>query len=465
MHVSLTIQAIMNVEAGNDIKRQLGPLTDKQWAQILGAFHYPILAIEPLSTFLFNWLTPRQFMGRIMLTWGIVCMCTAAVQNFGSLFTCRFLLGVAEAGFLPAILLHLTFFYPSELLTFRIAIVWSLAMISGMFSGLFAYAISHLDGRAGLPGWRWLFVIEGLPAVLCGIFTYIWLPNYPENTNILTKPEQEAVVANRPETQASPKDKAWDFQQVKRLLKDWSTYTFLLIFFCHPLAAGGVETVLPTVVFDLGMTGSTKTQLLTMPHSISAGIVTLIIALLIQKRKIRAWPTALVLEACTAICYVVLLFVKAPITKYVLLLFAQTFAAGVLPILLPERIRTTNGASHAGLAIALTIAMPTFHGIIGPMVWLRGFAPTYQTSYAVSIGLLGVTAVAMVATWLLIRKEIGSEGADVRSAVVEDEKQGSTTALCDESSTAVNPDSTEEHEGRPPRTASSSTLRLSVRSW
>lgn len=417
----------MNVEAGNDIKRQLGSLTDKQWAQVLGAFHYPILVFEPLSTLLLTRLTPRLFMGRVMLTWGIVCMCTAAVQNFGGLFTCRFLLGVAEAGFLPAILLHLTFFYPSELLTFRIALVCALARVSGMFSGLLAYAISYLDGKGSLPGWRWLFIIEGIPAVLCGICTYMWLPNYPENTNILTAAEREAVVLSRPKAQASKDDKAWDFQQVKDLFRDLSTYTFLLVFLCHPLASAGVATVLPTVILDLGMAGSTKTQLLTMPHSVSAGIALLIVASLVQKKKIRVWSTALVLEACVAVCYLVLLFVEAPVAKYLLILVAQTFAAGVLPILLPERLRTTNGATNAGLAIALTTSMPTFHGIFGPMIWLSVFGPTYRTSYAISLALLGATAISMVATALLIRKKTTSkaEGVITTDAMHEWQDSGS----------------------------------------
>lgn len=395
----------MNIEAGHNIGWQLGPFTDKQWAYILGAFHYAVIFFEPISAFLFVKFTPRHFMGRIMFSWGVVCMCSAAVTNFGSLFACRFLLGAAEAGFMPCILQHLLNWYPSELLTFRIAVVVALARFSGMFSGLLAFAISHLDGKGGLAGWQWLFILEGIPAALCGSYTFVALPNYPEDCKLLTAAERDAVVANRPKTQGSKDDRKWDLQQIKQVLTDFKTLLFMVIFFCHSVGASGVATVLPTVILDLGMTGSTKSQLLTMPHYAGGGITLLVLAFLIQKKKFNIWRTALALETCTGCCLLALIFVTTPIAKYTMILLVNTFSAGVGPILFAERVHTTKGATHASLAISLTGAMPPFHGILGPIIWLRRYAPSYRKSYAISLAILAVAAVFMLAMMLALRKD------------------------------------------------------------
>lgn len=88
----------MNKEAGDDIKHQLGNLTDEQWALVLSSAAYPGLLLEPFSTLMLKKWTPRNWIGRIMISWGIVAMSVGAVQNFGGLFSTRLLLGAAEAG-------------------------------------------------------------------------------------------------------------------------------------------------------------------------------------------------------------------------------------------------------------------------------------------------------------------------------------------------------------------------------
>jgi MFS family permease len=419
----------MNKEAGHDIMQQLGPLTDKQWEYILEAFHYPLIFFEPLAGMLFIICMPRKFMGRLMLVWGAVCMSQAAVQNFGGLFACRFLLGAAEAGFLPCILLHLSEFYPSELMTLRIAIVIALASLSGTLSGLLAFAISYLDGKQRLSGWRWLFILEGIPTVVCGICTWACLPDYPENTTMLTKEERDAVVANRPATQGSKDKNELDFKQLKQVLKDSTTYGFMLIFFCHALGAGGVFLVLPTVLLDLGITGSAISQLLTMPCYVTGGITLLIIALLIQKRKLHIWYTALALETCSICCYLALVFIKTPIAKYLVILLASTFATGVSPILISERLHAAKNVAYASLAIPLATAMWPFHGIIGPIIWLGGgYGPSYQIPFAISLCLLVTAALAMVVTMLMLRRN-DSEAKEAAAQSREEERSSAEIEL------------------------------------
>lgn len=178
IHVgNISNTAIMNKEEGTDIKTQLGNLTSTQWAWALSCFYYPYMFLEPFSTLALQRFTPRTWMSRIMLTWGVISMCQGATQNYAGIIACRVLLGAAEAGFYPGVIYHLSFFYSPDSLPMRIGFFYACGMFSGTISGLLAYAISFMNGVGGLAGWRWLFILEGIPAIVCGVVTLFLLPN------------------------------------------------------------------------------------------------------------------------------------------------------------------------------------------------------------------------------------------------------------------------------------------------
>ena len=106
IHVSnISNTAIMNLEQGTGIKKQLGNLSSGQWAWALSIFYYPYMFFEPLATLMLKRFSPSVWMSRIMFTWGIISMCQGATQNYDGILACRFFLGAAEAGFYPGVLL------------------------------------------------------------------------------------------------------------------------------------------------------------------------------------------------------------------------------------------------------------------------------------------------------------------------------------------------------------------------
>ena len=148
--------AIMNIEDGTDIKTQLGGLTSEQWALVLSVSHYPYILLQPASTLLLKICTPRRWMGLTMLSWGAISICQAATRKFSGILTCQFLLGLTETGFMPGVLFHLSFWFPTQRLPMRIAVFFAVGVLSGTASGLFAFSISFLNNKAGLAGWRYL---------------------------------------------------------------------------------------------------------------------------------------------------------------------------------------------------------------------------------------------------------------------------------------------------------------------
>lgn len=182
--------AIINLENGTSIKKQLG-FTPSQWSWTLSIFSYSYMIFEPSNTILLKTFKPSVWMFVLILLWGISACSSAAAQNFAGMMCVRFAIGAAEAGFFPAVLYHMAFWYRPSELPQRIAIFYSVGQLSSALSGLLAYAISFMDGLGGLPGWRWLFIIEGLPAIILAFAAFFGLPDYPETSKLLTEAERE----------------------------------------------------------------------------------------------------------------------------------------------------------------------------------------------------------------------------------------------------------------------------------
>lgn len=112
---------------------------------------------------------------------------------------------------------------------------------------------------------RWLFIIEGIPAILCGFYTFFLLPNFPDaKAKFLSDGEKQTIIDALPKTQPKAGAKTWNSEQVKALFKDPTFPTFMLIWVCHAIGGWGVGTVLPTVIYELGLTDTAVAQLMTM---------------------------------------------------------------------------------------------------------------------------------------------------------------------------------------------------------
>ena len=152
-----------------------------------GIFFIGYFIFEVPSNLALEKFGARRWIARIMVSWGIISAAMAMVSGELSFYVLRFLLGVAEAGFFPGIILYLTYWYPAEyrarfLAAFAIAVPVS-TVIGAPISGL----LLGLDGMMGLKGWQWLFIIEGIPSVLLGIVTWFYLTDQPEKADWLQK--------------------------------------------------------------------------------------------------------------------------------------------------------------------------------------------------------------------------------------------------------------------------------------
>jgi len=134
-----------------------------QYQISVSIFFVPYVIFEIPSNLLIKRVGPSRWISFITVSWGIVATLTGICQTYGGLIACRLVLGVFEAGLFPGLAVYLTLFYTKKELALRVGYLFVSAALSGACGGLLAYCIGFLDHHSGLRGWRWIFIIEGIP--------------------------------------------------------------------------------------------------------------------------------------------------------------------------------------------------------------------------------------------------------------------------------------------------------------
>jgi ACS family tartrate transporter-like MFS transporter len=165
-------------------------ITSAQFGLLAGIFFWGYFLFEVPSNLLLHKFGARMWIGRILITWGIVAMATGAVHSVEGLYVARFLLGVAEAGFFPGIILYLTYWFRQRDQARVISLfVIALPVASILGAPVSGFILDHVHW-AGMGSWRWLLILEGFPAVICGVFTCFLLPSRPTEARFLAEEEK-----------------------------------------------------------------------------------------------------------------------------------------------------------------------------------------------------------------------------------------------------------------------------------
>lgn len=149
-------------------------------------------------------------------------------------------------------------------------------------------------------------------------------------------------------------DEHFSWAQAKALLKSSSFIPFTLIWITHGIGGWGISFILPSVIYELGMSNTAIAQVMTMPPYTLVFVFLLSLAFLVQKKVINAFVAGLILETGQIVCYILLLTVKTPVAKYIFVMMATAAGQSFFPIMWPERIRAAKGTTGAGLAIGIT---------------------------------------------------------------------------------------------------------------
>ncbi|ALK34803.1 MFS transporter [Burkholderia plantarii] len=194
-----------------------------------GVFFLGYMLFEIPSNQFLTRIGARLTLGRIMVLWGLASMSTLFVTNPTGFYIARFCLGVFEAGFAPGMLFYLSRWYPRERLGRAIALLLGAAPIGGVVAApVSGWLLVHTNNVANLAGWQWMFLVEGIPAVVLGCCALIWLSESPDTASWLTPSERELVRARLSDRQ--PRREGW--KELKAVLIDPGVYRLALIYFC-----------------------------------------------------------------------------------------------------------------------------------------------------------------------------------------------------------------------------------------
>ncbi|MCA8274626.1 MFS transporter [Burkholderia sp. AU30280] len=225
-------------------------LSDAAYGFGAGVFFLGYMLFEIPSNQLLTRIGARKTLSRIMLLWGLASMSMFLVTDATSFYLVRFLLGVFEAGFAPGMLFYLTRWYPRERLSRAMALLLCAAPLGGIVAApASGWILEHMKDVAGLAGWQWMFLIEGVPALILGAVALTWLSDAPEDARWLTADERRAVIAQR-DTEQSMQER---WPALKTVLRDVGIYRLSVIYFCLICGVYVVGFWLPSILKASGV--------------------------------------------------------------------------------------------------------------------------------------------------------------------------------------------------------------------
>ena len=176
------------------MNKELG-ITGQQFGLVAGIFFFGYFLFEIPSNLLLHKIGARIWIARILLTWGTVAVLTGFVHGVHQLYVMRFLLGLAEAGYVPGIILYLTYWFRQREQAQAVAFFTMGGPVTSILGAPFSgFILDHVHWL-GISSWRWLLILEGIPAIVCGFLTYFLLPNRPDEAKFLTTDEKQWIRA------------------------------------------------------------------------------------------------------------------------------------------------------------------------------------------------------------------------------------------------------------------------------
>ena len=334
-----------------------------------GIFFIGYFLFEVPSNLILHRVGARLWMARILITWGIISSAMMFVKGTTSFYVLRFLLGVAEAGFFPGMILYLTYWFPRHARGRAVGRFMTATAVASAVGGPLSGLLLELDGWHGLSGWQWLFLVEGLPAVLLGFITFAYLPDGPKNAKWLNGEEKKWIEDTlERERQQSVSDGQHSTNDAVRSGRVW---TFAIIYFAIILSFYGITFWLPQIVQGFSGMRAFVVGLITTIPWIGAAIGMVLLSRNSDASGERRWHVAL-----SAIGGAVGLIGAGLMHNPVLELAALSLAAaGIWGTLGPFWALSSESLAGTGAAagIALINSVGNLGGFVGPYLigWIR----------------------------------------------------------------------------------------------
>ncbi|KAI0356824.1 MFS general substrate transporter [Trametes cingulata] len=363
---------------------------------------------------------PSRWIPGMALAWGIAATLTGLVKNYPQLVGVRICLGAAESGLSPGIYYMLSMWYPRHMLQWRFGLFWGGATFSGAFSGLLSYGISFMSGTAGLLGWSWIFIIEGLVTIAAALLAFAGTSVHPDMpTYILTRsrrrvlrqvfvdlpdtatfltPEERSFVINRLKEDNSSvgEEERFEFRHLTEAIFDWKIIVGSItnISIVSPIYAAAL--FLPSIINGFGFDPALS-QLLTVPPYVVATVNVVLCSLYSDRIKMRS-PFVLAGLVLTFIGFAVNVSDACIGAKYLGVHFVVIGAYLSAPIVISWLGNNTVGHYKRGIGIGMQVMVGNFGGLVASNVYHVQDAPRYIHGHIAELVLVGTGLVLVPLT-------------------------------------------------------------------
>lgn len=383
------------------MKHDLG-FSDAMYGLGAAVFYVGYVLCEVPSNMLLARFGARRTFMRIMFLWGVASVGMMAVSSPGQFYTLRFLLGVFEAGFFPGIVLYLTYWFPAHRRAAVMAIFFAGVAVAGVLGGLVSgWIMRDMAGVMGLAGWKWMFAIEGAPAVLLAFVAGKCLVDSPRQAHWLTSEEQAFITARAAEGAAASNGshaRSHSLAALAGVLRTPRVYLFAFIYFALTCGSLALSFWMPLMIRDFGVTDVVAVSLYSVvPNAIGAvGLI------LIARRSDRTGERHRHFLACTVGGALALAALTLHPPSFAAMLALLSVAAVLIFAALPVfwSLPPSHLPAHAAAAgIALISSVGITSGIVSP--WVIGLikASTGKMDYALLL-LAGLLVASGLAMWL-----------------------------------------------------------------
>jgi sugar phosphate permease len=336
----------------------------------------------------------RRWLARIMISWGVLSVATAFVKGATSFYVLRLLLGAAEAGFVPGSMFFFAAWFPMHYRSRILAWFQMGVPLASMLSGPLSSILFKLHGQAGLSGWQWIFICEGLPAVFVGLAILVLLADTPSSAKWLTP--DEASLINRAVANETRKN---EVHSVGQAFRDPRVLVLAAIQFGFTLGSYAVAIWLPQILKEYHLTNSQVGWFSSLPY-LCGCIATILWANYVDRNGART--VNLAITCCLATVGLAISLathtLPASLAGMCIALVGITSARGIFWSIPP---RFLSGAGAAG-GLALINSLATISGFFGPL--LMGWLKSLTGSFTVGLSIMGAVMVVSGLLALVVRR-------------------------------------------------------------
>lgn len=358
-----------------------------------GIFFIGYAFFEVPSNLILHRVGARVWMCRIMVTWGLIAAAMMFVTGPISFYVLRFLLGVAEAGFFPGVILYLTYWYPDRFRGAATGLFYWGAPIAFIVGGPLSGALLELDGVANLQGWQYMFVVQGLAASAVGVWSFFYLDDKPADAAWLSQDERSALQGWVSEEE-QVREQRNHLSSLAALANPRVLY-FALIYFCIQLSVYGVTFWLPTTVGNIGGLSSWQVGLISAIPWICAAVG----VYFVSRASDRTGDRKRLAAACMGVAAlgIALSAVLSPVLAVAALCLGAFGFIAVQPLFWTLPTNYLAGAAAAG-GIALVNAIGSLGGFAAPYF----FGVVEESTGSIRLGLYTLAITTLVGGVLIL---------------------------------------------------------------